>query len=141
MKFWDASAIVPLLARQEKTAAMERLLKQDPGMVVWWGAPVECLSALTRLAREGRLAVTDVRAAEHRLEHLRNSWDEVIPGEACRRAAERMLRVHPLRAADSLQLAAALIASDHNPSQLDLVCLDDCITESARKEGFRVWDR
>ena len=140
MKFWDASAIVPLLARQEKTAAMERLLKQDPGMIVWWGTPVECLSALMRLARESRLAVTDIRAAEHRLEHLRDAWDEVIPGEACRRASERMLRVHPLRAADSLQLAAALIASDHNPSQLDLVCLDDRLTESARKEGFRVWD-
>ena len=140
MKFWDASAIMPLLVRQEKTAAMERLLKQDPGMVVWWGTPVECLSALMRLVREGRFAVTDVLCAEQRLEHFRTTWDEVVPGEACRRASERMLRVHPLRAADSLQLAAALIASDHNPSQVDIVCLDDRLTESARKEGFRVWE-
>jgi hypothetical protein len=136
MKFWDASGIVPLLVRQGKTRDMEHLLAQDPGVVTWWGTPVECLSALMRLVREGRLADDDVRDAELRLHELRNGWDEVLPGEACRRTAERMLRVHALRAADALQLAAALIAADHDPSRMEFVCLDQRLIEAGRKEGF-----
>lgn len=136
MRFWDASGIVPLLVRQTRTGDMEQLLAQDPAVVTWWGTPVECLSALMRLVREGRLTDDDVRDAERRLHELRNGWDEVLPGEACRRAAERMLRVHALRAADALQLAAALIAADHDPSRLEVVCLDQRLIEAGRKEGF-----
>jgi uncharacterized protein len=55
-----------------------------------------------------------------------------------RRTAERLLRTHPLRAAGSLQLAAALIAADHNPTSLDIVCLDARLSRSARREGFTV---
>lgn len=136
MKYWDASGIVALLVRQAQTQAMERLLARDPAVVTWWGTPVECLSALLRLGREERLTVSDVRDAERRLQELRDGWDEVLPGEACRRAAERMLRVHTLRAADALQLAAAMIAADHDPSRLEVVCLDRRLSEAARKEGF-----
>jgi hypothetical protein len=41
-----------------------------------------------------------------------------------------------LRAADAQQLAAALIASDNEPSMLEVVCLDQRLTEALRKEGF-----
>ena len=136
MRYWDASGIVPLLVRQARTRDMERLLKQDPAVVTWWGTPVECLSALMRLRRDGQLATEALSAAERRLDRLRLSWDEVLPGEACRRTAERMLRVHALRAADALQLAAALIAADHDPTRLELVCLDQRLSEAAGKEGF-----
>ena len=136
MRYWDASGIVPLLVRQVSTEDMERLLAQDPVMVTWWGTPVECLSALMRLVREGRMSAEGMRNAERRLLELRNGWDEVLPGEACRRTAERMLRVHPLRAADALQLAAALIAADHDPGRMEIVCLDQRLSEAAAKEGF-----
>ena len=136
MKYWDASSIVPLVVRQARTKDMERLLAQDPAMVTWWGTPVECLSALMRLGREGRMSADDARRAERRLQELRNGWDEVLPGEASRRGAERVLRVHALRAADALQLAAALIAADHDPSRLELVCLDQRLSDAALKEGF-----
>lgn len=136
MRYWDASGIVPLLVRQARTEDMARLLAQDSAMVTWWGTPVECLSALMRLLREGRLNTEGMHAAERRLLELRHSWDEVLPGEACRRTAERMLRVHPLRTADALQLAAALIAADHDPGRMEIVCLDQRLSEAAAKEGF-----
>lgn len=136
MRYWDASGIVPLLVNQTRTRELERLLERDPELVTWWGTPVECVSALTRLAREGGLTADDVQEAERRLQHLRDGWDEVLPSEACRRSAERMLRVHPLRAADALQLAAALVAADHDPARIDMVCLDQRLCEAARKEGF-----
>ena len=77
-----------------------------------------------------------MRDAERRLHELRDGWDEIVPGEACRRIAERMLRVHALRAADALQLAAALVASDQDPGRLEVVCLDQRMNEACRKEGF-----
>jgi len=46
--------------------------------------------------------------------------------------------VHSLRAADSFQLAAALIWAEENPQGLDLVCLDQNLREAAFKEGFAV---
>jgi uncharacterized protein len=136
VRYWDASAVVPLLIRQEQSGAMRKALGQDPDVVTWWGTPVECVSAIRRLVREGRLGEPDSRAAERRLTALREAWTEILPGEACRQAAERMLRVHPLRAADALQLAAALLASDHRPFELEIMCLDSRLTEAARREGF-----
>jgi hypothetical protein len=136
MKYWDASGIVPLLVRQARTQDMERLLQEDSAVVTWWGTPLECLSALMRLVRERRLTADDLSGAERRLHELRNGWDEILPSEACRRMAERMLRVHALRAADALQVAAALVASDHDPSRLEIVCLDQRMSEVGRKEGF-----
>lgn len=136
MKYWDASAIVPLLVRQARTRDMMRILEQDPAMVTWWGTSLECLSALMRLAREGRLPADNASNAERRLHELRNGWDEVLPSEACRRTAERMLRVHTLRAADALQLAAALIAADSDPGKMEVVCLDQRMTVAGCREGF-----
>lgn len=47
-----------------------------------------------------------------------------------------MLRVHPLRAADAAQLAAAFVAAERHPSSLEFVILDMRLAAAARKEGF-----
>jgi uncharacterized protein len=138
MKFWDASAVVPLLVRQARTEEMLDLLERDPAVIVWWGTRVECISAMARLEREGRLNPEALQSAERRLRELLGTWNEVLPGEHCRRMAERMLKVHPLRAADSLQLAAAILAVDHEPDRLEFVCLDEKLGQAAIKEGFRL---
>ncbi len=136
MRFWDASGLVPLLVQQARSRDVQTLLSRDSHVVAWWGTQVECLSALLRMVREGHLDQGQLTQAERRLDTLRQSWDEVLPTEACRRTAERMLRVHALRSADSFQLAAALIASDHDPARIEFVCLDQRLVEAGRKEGF-----
>ena len=52
--------------------------------------------------------------------------------------AVRVLRVHSLRSADALQLAAALIASGEDPLALDLVCSDVRLSTVASQVGFAV---
>ena len=37
-------------------------------------------------------------------------------------------------------LAAALVAADHNPSTLEIVCLDARLNVAAKREGFTVID-
>ena len=136
MTYWDASAVVPLLVDQPRSAESWAILEADPAMVTWWGTATECLSALMRLHREGLLSAPALAAAERRLAHLRDGWDEVLPTEACRRTAERMLRVHPLRTADAFQLAAALLAADQDPTLLPVACFDLRLLAAAAREGF-----
>jgi predicted nucleic acid-binding protein len=140
MKFWDASAIVPLLMSEPMTGTLQALAAKDPAMLVWWATEVECASAIARLERDGALDDAAVAQAFDRLKHLATAWHEVDPSDAVREAAVRFVRVHPLRAADALQLAAAFLAAERRPSSLELVTLDDRLTVAARKEGFVLTD-
>jgi len=136
MKFWDASAIVPLVMTEPTTGAMQALAQKDSAMLVWWASEVECASAIARLERDGAIDESAVTAAFDRLKQLAGGWHEVDPSDAVREAAVRFLRVHPLRAAAALQLAAAFIAAERRPSSLQVVTLDDRLAGAARKEGF-----
>jgi uncharacterized protein len=140
MKFWDASAIVPLLITETSTRHVQALAVEDPAMLVWWGTEVECASAIARLERDGGLEEPAVAQAFHRLKQLAAGWHEIDPSDAVREAAVRFLRVHPLRAADSLQLAAAFVAAERRPASLEIITLDDRLSPAARKEGFVLVD-
>jgi len=65
-------------------------------------------------------------------------WIEIWDAAATRLHAERIVMEHPLRAADALQLGAALVAADGDPQSLELVTLDRRLAEAARREGFPV---
>ena len=136
MIFWDASAIVPLLVAEPMTRQMQALAGRDPPMLVWWGSEVECVSALARLERAAALDNKGVALASDRLKQPADGWHEIEPSEIVREAAIRFLRVHPLRAADALQLAAAFTAAERGPASLRVLTLDERLAEAARKEGF-----
>src|SRR5688572_11920497 len=118
MRFWDASAIVPLVVAEASTKALQKLAGADPAMLVWWATSVECASAIARLERDGALEPRSANEAVDRLNRLAEGWHEVDASDAVREAALRFLRVHPLRAADALQLAAAFVAAERRPSAL-----------------------
>ena len=136
MKFWDSSAIVPLCVSEPRSAAAHSLLQDDPAVVVWWATRTECLSALTRRSREGELSPAGYRAARRVLAALDESWLELQPSEAIRGAAERLLAVHPLRAADAFQLGAALAWCGGQAARHVFVTLDARLREVATREGF-----
>ena len=140
MRFWDASAIVPLLMIEASTTYVQALAADDPAMLVWWGTHVECASAIARFECDGALDEPGVTQAFERLKQLAQGWHEVDPSDAVREAAVRFLRVHPLRAADSVQLAAAFVAAEGRPASLEVITLDDRLGTAARKEGFAVID-
>jgi predicted nucleic acid-binding protein len=140
VKFWDASAIVPLLIAEASTRRLQALAAGDPDMLVWWGSPVECVSALAHLERDGALDPRAAVLAFDRLKQLATGWHEVDPSDIVRETAARFLRVHPLRAADALQLAAAFIAAEQRPASLEMITLDERLASAAQKEGFAVID-
>ena len=138
MKFWDASAIVPLLIAERGSAPLRAAGADDPLMLVWWASQIECASALARLEREGLLDTQSIRAAHKRLHQLIANWQEIDPSDELREAAARLLRVHPLRVGDALQLAAAFVAASGRPSSLEFVVLDERLATAAQKEGFSI---
>lgn len=136
--FWDASAVVPLLVQEPRSRDMRALAAADPDRALWWGTVVECNSALCRLEREGGMTAPRRRAASALLARLADASVEVQPLDALRARSLRLLAVHPLRAADALQLAAALAWCRERPDGRAFVCLDGRLREAAAAEGFEV---
>ncbi len=138
MRFWDSSAVVPLLVAESSSAAMLREYEIDPEVVAWWATEAECVSALARLEREDSLTPQAMSEGLRRLDGLVRAWREVQPVTAVRTTAIRLLRVHPLRTADALQLGAAIVAAEDHPATLPLVTLDERLALAAEREGFAI---
>ena len=136
MIFWDSSAIVPLIVEEAASRQVRSL--PDATRIVWWGTRIECVSAACRLEREGELTPSQTQKILADMARVLDQSIEVQPVEVLRERAERLLRVHPLRAADALQLAAALISCDENPRDVGFVCLDERLRTAASAEGFSV---
>ena len=138
MRYWDSSAIVPLCLYETQSEFVRALFSQDKQMAVWWATSVECEAAIARRRRAGTLSDSATSAAQERLRRLAMGWFTVDPRIALRDRARRLVRVHTVRAADALQLAAALEWCDGKPTGMGFVSLDDRLAEAARLEGFSV---
>lgn len=138
MAFWDTSAIVPLFCEQTATARVRPLQEEHPEMAVWWGTPVEIRSALARLAREGAFTLQALEEARTWLGDLRRAWKEVLPSDAVRDLAERLVEKHRLRALDAFQLAAAVTWCQERPRNRPFICVDARLAQAAEQAGFRV---
>jgi len=135
--FWDSSALIPLFVVQQ-TSPHARVLARNFRPVVWWAASVEIQSAIARLHRSGELDQRARDVAISRLVFTQAGWREVRPSEALRAKAEELLQAHPLRAADSLQLAAALVWCGGKPARRSFLCSDVRLSEAAISVGFDV---
>ena len=138
MSFWDSSAILPLCINEQTSGSVIELAQRSGGIVVWWATIVEVQSACSRKTRMGELSSDERSKGEILLLQLSLVWAELPPSETIRSRARRLLSAHPLRAADALQLAAALEWSESSPIGKSFVCLDKRLREAAALEGFQV---
>ena len=138
MRFWDSSALIPLFVDERHSETTQALIAEDPEMMVWWASPVECASAVHRLRREGLFAPAESTQILSAIALAFAAANVVQPGDALSAKALRLLGVHPLRAADALQLAAALLWVRDAPGGRDFICLDERLRTAALLEGFAV---
>jgi uncharacterized protein len=136
--FWDTSGVTPLCCFQSQTTPARQAARLYSRQVVWWATPVEAISSFNRLIREGYLTGQDGKLACTRLDHLRRRWNEIQPSEEVRERAERLLGAHKLRAADALQLAAALVWCSDRPRGRHFIGADGSLSNAAEAEGFTV---
>ena len=138
MRFWDTSALVPLVVAEPESARVQRWLREDSEVVVWAFSRVEICSALARRRRAEPNAARKLATARRDVLTAWDQWTEVTAVDVVRRHAERLVETHPLRAADALQLAAALVAAEGLPETLTFVTFDRHQAEAAEREGFAV---
>lgn len=135
--FWDASALVPLCIREAAShRAQSQLGRFAP--VVWWGSLVEIHSAICRLHRNKEITNLEKKGAVARLGLLSRGWREILPNDRIRDIATQSLDKYFLRAADSLQLAAALTWCEERPAGKTFICGDHRLAEAADSAGFSV---
>jgi predicted nucleic acid-binding protein len=138
VRYWDTSALVPLFVAERPSLTVERWLRADPEVVVWIFTRVELLSALARRRRAEPRATRRLRTVREDVIAASTAWSEVTAVDLVRRHAERLVESHPLRSADALQLGAALVAADGDPTSIELVTLDVRLADAGRVEGFRI---
>lgn len=138
MKYWDASALVPLIvSEQSSNAALERL-GRDAQIITWLWTRTELAAAIERRTREGTLSRAERRQVLTRLDALAERWNEVADALAVRSRAIKLLARHPIRAADAGQLGAALLVQDQLADPLEFVCFDRRLSLAAEMEGLQV---
>lgn len=138
MRFWDTSSLVPLVVREAMSTTIERLFLDDQELAVWWTARVELAGALARRQRARTLFMGELERASEDLRNLVAGSVEIEPTEEIRDRAIELLHRHGLRAADALQLSAAVFWSVEVPGSSGFVCLDRRLRDAAAHEGFTV---
>lgn len=130
--------MIPLVSEETTSDVLNGLLREDRDIAVWWGTWPECAVAISRLEREGNLDAASASEARAALEALAETWAEVRPTDDIRLTASLLSQNHPLKAADALQLAAALRWCEGEPADHGFCCLDRRLRRVAVDEGFRV---
>jgi len=138
VRYWDASALVPLFIEEASTAEVEAWRAADPGITTWMMTRVEVISGIARRKREWPELLPRWNRAIREVHEVASRWIEIYDAVAARFHAERIVTDYPLRTADALQLGAALVAADGDPHSMELVTLDRRLADAARREGFPV---
>ena len=138
MKFWDTSALLPLFVDEPATESCAALLSSDPSVIVWEGTSVELLSALSRYRRHSSGFDDLWPSVRHEILQRWVSWSRVADLAKASLRAQRLVNVHPLKAGDAFQLAAALVACEDQPQRIDFVTRNQTLAGAARLEGFQV---
>jgi hypothetical protein len=138
VRYWDASALVPLAFDEPTTERARELLSSDPVVVTWAMTRIEIVSAVERNARGGSFDAAQRRSILDAFDGFAETWQEITDVVAVRRRAAALLARHPLRAADAAQLGSALLLAEDDPSAVEFVCMDRRLAEAATREGFRV---
>ena len=135
--FWDASALVPVCVH-ERIGALVRSHLRHFAPVVWWGTKLEIYSAICSLRRKGQLTDRESEGATTRLRLLIDGCKEITANYQVREDAADLLERYPLRAADALQLAAAMLWCNKRPRGRTLFSADRLLSQAARSAGFSV---
>jgi len=141
--FFDSSALVKRYVTENGTIWVRSITSPSAGhtILVAQIAPIETVSALMRRKRDGSLPARTAQAARLLVDrHAKREYKMIYLTREVSRTAENLLDKYPLRAADAIQLGAALeanimlLASQLQP--LTFVCADTRLITAANIEGL-----
>jgi predicted nucleic acid-binding protein len=138
LRFWDSSALIPLLIRETTSDVLRALVLVDAEIAASFLTRLEVASALWRRDHNNELSADEHAAADDAFEKLNESSSEIGDIVGAREIALELITRHALRSGDAIQLASALIACAYDPASLPFVTLDNALAAAARAEGFIV---
>lgn len=138
MRFWDSSAIAPLLVDERSSGFFKRLLAEDPRIIAWFYTPTELRGLIHRKLRDGSISRDEGIEAFSRLVRQEGAWLIVDAHGDVRDLAHELLDKHALTSGDALQLAAAVTAAQGYPRSHHFVVIDKGLAKAAEAEGFTV---
>ena len=105
-------------------------------MVVWWATPVEIASVLRRLVRMKQLTPDEWVTSRRLALDLAEAWQIVQPSNVLRNNAAQLVNRYDLKAADAMQLAAALEWCENLPQDRIFLTADQKLRQAATLTGF-----
>ena len=135
MRYWDSSALVPLVVEEPGSAAVVATLDEDPFVLTSTYATIEIASALWRRRHNGEMTFEEHLTADRILADLSQTWIELPVSHQVIRGSVEVLSRHRLRSGDALQLATA-IESARSHEDITFVTLDEDLASAAQSEGF-----
>jgi predicted nucleic acid-binding protein len=105
-------------------------------VAVWWGTAVEIASALARLLRTQQINAKEWAEARRLGERLAGAWSTIAPSDSLRALSIQIVNRYDLRAADALQLAAALEWCEGAARGRTLISADSRLRDAALLAGF-----
>src|SRR5262245_30206410 len=136
--YFDTSALVKRYIVEQDSPAVETL---------WNGATRAVASEIlydemaATFARKEREVPADAEGIEMARGNFRNAWPSMhrVPvNDDVHRRVDVLLARHPLRGADAIHLASALLVRDALQQQLTFACADAKLVTAARAEGLLI---
>lgn len=138
MRYYDTSALVKQYLQEPGSKLVLELLKSGEKVYTASLTYAETHAAFSRRTREGRLTRETTKRLALRFDKDWESYDIVVLSENVFRLARQMLYRHPLRSADAIHLASALLLARTSPrSSWSFVCADGRLCDAAKSEGFQ----
>jgi predicted nucleic acid-binding protein len=133
--YFDASALAKRYVEEEHSSEVQRWLDESTPAVCRL-SEVEIASALSRRCREGLISLADRDRALATLEADLQAVHVIELTQEVFQAARAALLRHPLRAADAIQLACALVSRDRLQSPIAFLTFDDRLASAPEREGL-----
>jgi len=138
VRYYDTSALVKQYLQEAGSKLVLELLKSGEKVYTASLTYAETHAAFSRRTREGRLTRETTKRLALRFDKDWESYDVVVLSENVFRLARQMLYRHPLRSADAIHLASALLLARTSPrSSWSFVCADGRLCDAAKSEGFQ----
>jgi predicted nucleic acid-binding protein len=138
VRYFDTSALVKQYLQEAGSKTVLGLLKTGEKVYTASLTYAETHAAFSRRTREGRLTRETTRKLALRFDKDWESYDIVILSENVLSLTRQMLYRYPLRSADAIHLASALLLARTSPTvRWAFVCADGRLCDAAEAEGFQ----
>lgn len=138
MLYWDTSALFAFVIAEKQSAKLRALVETQGSSTAYTSiiTPLEFESAVQRRLTERTLNLREADRARLFGVDFRKKAFLVPLDQNALDTALHLQKIYGLRPGDAIQLASARLGTD-NPSRVVFLCLDEKLTEAAKREGFQ----